>query len=616
MSGIDRPRRALGALAATMAALHAPCARAQDAARADEARTSWTGLFRDVRFTPGPVRWNGDLTMEYREQRFTGQESQRAFVLAGNWAGASYVHQPWLAQVSANLGFVTALAPSGGERASTALTGGASVVVFPQSRFPFEATLALTDSRASEPATGADYTSLVASARQSWRISSDAQVSARLDRSVLDGAALGRDVLDVAQASFSGRRGDHALAADAFWSANGGGASRVENRIRRGSAQHTYQPAENLGVDTLATYNWQEVRAKGGAFEGGVAGRFAQLASFATWRPDEDHPLHDPKRPLVATGGLRLDAAGFEAGSTDAEALGASAAGGLTYTPAPHTLLSASASVTGRRADGGASQVFTGLNANASYDPPPSRRERYGYGWRVSGALSSATGGEAARQSASAVASHQATGEFEPAAASLLTLAFGQGLGAGANTRDESYVSLSHHAQATWTLPGEATSHTYASIGVSDARSWGTPQSGFLLANLQLSRQAPVNALSHWSANLTVQGSRRRGEPSAASAASYDSGLDVTVSGSASYHHRRAFGVPRLAFAATYTANQSQQQSRAEGNLQAPPRQETNALDARFEYRIGRLHARLVLRSASMDGKRSTGLYLRATRQF
>lgn len=610
------PRRALCALAAAMAAIFAGPAHGQGASAPDaEAAGSWTALFRDVRFTLGPPRWNGDLTMEYREQRFPGQDAQRAFVLSGNWAASSYVHQPWLAQVSANLGFV-ATAASAGEGSSGSLTGGGSIVVFPQSRFPFEASIAVNDSRASELSPGADYTSLLASARQSYRMSRDAQVSVRVDHSVFEGATLGRDVLDVAQANFSGRWDAHSVTADGFWSANTGGASRVENRIRRANGQHSYLPSDNLAVDTLATYNWQQVRARASALEAGVAGRFGQLASYATWRPGEEHPLYDPTRPLFVTGALRLTTVGFEAGSASADALALNASGGFTYGVAPATLVSVSGSIAGARTDRGATQLFTGLNANGSYDPPPLRLGRYGLSWRLSGGAASATGGEAARQSAFALASYQLTGDFVPAAASLLTMSFGQGLGTSANTRHESAVSLSNHLQATWTVAGSATSQTYVSALVSDARSWGTPETGFVLANLQLTRQAPVNALSYWSANLTVQGTRQRGEPSSATTTAFDTGLNVSTYGSVSYYHRRAFGVPRLGFSATYTANQSQLQSRAEGNLQAPPRQEGDVLDARFEYRVGRLDMRLVLRSASVDGRRNNGLYLRATRYF
>ena len=608
----------MGALAAAIAALYAPASHAQAApGEPAEEKASWTALFRDVSFTLGPVRWNGDLTMEYNQQRFSGQDRQRVFALSGNVTGSSYVHQPWLAQVSANLGFVATAAGRGGDGSSAALTGGASVVVFPQSRFPFEGSISLNDSRAFDESTAADYMRFLATARQSYRFANDSQVSLRLDHNVVDGPTLGRDVLDVAQATFSGRRGDHTLTADGFVSANTGGASHVENRIRRANAQHTYIPSDNLNVDTLATYNWQEVRAKAaGGFEGGVAGRFAQLASYATWRPDEESRFYNADRPLIATGGVRLTAVGLEAGAATADAVSASATAGVTFGIAKYTLLSANGSLTEAHTSGGRTEFFTGLNANASYDPPPLRFGRYGYSWRLSGGGASATGGDAGRQSIFALASHQVVGDFVPAAESALTLTFGQGLGTAANTRDESSVSLSNHFQATWTLPGATTSQTYASISVSDSRSWGNPETGFLLTNLQLTRQAPIDALSYWSANLTVQGSRQRGEPSSATTVPFDTGFNVSVFGSASYHHRRVFGVPRLSFSATYTGNQSQLQSRAEGNLQAPPKQEGNVLDARFEYRVGRLDSRLVFRSATIDGRRSTGVYLRATRYF
>ena len=114
-----------------------------------------------------------------------------------------------------------------------------------------------------------------------------------------------------------------------------------------------------------------------------------------------------------------------------------------------------------------------------------------------------------------------------------------------------------------------------------------------------------------------MQGTRQRGEPSlTTTTTSYDTGFTVSTYGSVSYQHRRVFGVPRLRFIASYTANQSQVQTRAEGDISAEPRQTGNSLDARLEYRIGKLDARLLLRSAAIEGRRGTGLYFRVTRTF
>jgi hypothetical protein len=611
---IENRRRPLASLAGIVGLAFASAAHGQAGATADPA-PGWNALFRDVRFTLGPVRWKGDVSAEFRSQSYADQPGQRGFVESGNVAMSSYIHQPWFAQVSATLGFVATQVAGSGEGRSAALTGGAHVTVFPLSRFPFEATLNVTDSRANGESLGADFRNVLVGVRQSYRFANDAQVNARLDHSQVSGAALGDDVLDVAAVNFSARRDEHNVAADGFLSRNTGGSRGFETNIRRLNAQHGYVPSDNLTIDTMATYDWQETRPRNGG--GALAGRFAQLASYGTWRPAEDGPLYDERHPLMVTGGLRLAAVGFETGSSSADAIGASGSAGLTYLLAPFTSLNASGSLsrlTGERAGSGLSST---LAANVSYDPPPLRWSQYAYSWRLSGGANAATGGELDRSSLTAQVNHQVSREFAPFGRSLLTLTFGQGLGATATTTHEDGVSISNSLQATWRLPGESNGQVYFGLGLADSRSYGTPETGFQLVNLQLTSQAPVNALSFVAANLTLQGTRQRGEPSrTTTTTSYDTGFTVSTYGSVSYQHRRAFGVPRLRFIASYTGNQSRVQTRAEGDITAEPRQTGNALDARLEYRIGKLDARLLLRSAAIEGRRGTGLYFRVTRTF
>ena len=612
MNGLLPSHRPLAGLAAASGLLLASAACAQaPPLEGERDAASWMALFRDVRFTFGPARWRGDFTSEFRMQRAPDQGTQRAFVESANVSVASYIYQPWLAQVNANLGLVWSAAGGSESERTTGITGGASIAIFPASRFPAEATLAVSDSRTSDASDGADYRTVLMGLRQSYRMANDSLLSGRLERSTVSGTAFGRDVLGVASAAYSRRQGPHAFSGDGFWSTNTGSAA--ETRILRVAGQHSYAPADNLNVETLASYNWQEVEQAAGP-RSALGSRFGQLATFATWRPEEGEPLYDEKHPMLVTGGLRATLVGLEAGAATADAVALSGAAGMSYELSPALRLYGNGSVTHASGGNGAG-FFSSLAANAAYDPPPLRRGPYAYSWRLSGGAAAATGEDADRSTLFAQASHQGTREVAILDRSMLTLTLGQGLGGIASTRDESAVTLGHNVQATWTTSGGA-AQTYASLGLADARSFGTPRSQFQLANLQITRQAPIDALSYWSANLTVQGSRQSGEASAMSATAYDTGFNVSTYGSLSYQHRRFLNVPRLRFTASYTAGRSQPQSRAEGDTQAAPNQVADAFDARLEYRIGRLDTRLVVRSAVVDGRRNSGIYLRATRYF
>lgn len=623
MNGSEIRSRVLQGLLAAggLAFAHAALAQAPVApspAAGGVARTDWMELFRDVRFTLGPVLWRGEMTTEFRAFRHHDQPAQRAFSEIANFSVASYIYQPWFAQVSGNLGAAWSSAGGATRGRSTALTGGGSISVFPSSRFPFEVSLAVGDSRASETVVDADFRSVLAGVRQSYRAADDTtQVTARLDRSEITGSRIGRDVLDVATATVSRRIGSHGMSADGFLSANSGSASGSATRIRRLNGVHSYVPAENLSVETMATYNWQEVEQGLGPFSGAIAGRVAQLASLATWRPDEGEPLHDEKHPMLVTAGLRLAAIGFEQGRSSADAISVNGSAGVSYEIDPLTRVNASGSLTRAISPAASRAMLAALNANVTYDPPPLRFAGNAYGWRLSGGAMATTGGELDQQTVFAQGNHQISRDMSFTQDSLLTVTIGQGLRGSLGTGDAGGLALSHNAQATWTLLGEAATQTYVALSAADARNYATPGSMFQMVNLQLTRQAPINALSYWSANLTVQGSRQRDDAVQAGApASHDTGLNVSTYGSLSYQHRRLFGVPRLTMSATFTANQSQLESRAQGDLTAPVQALGNSFDARLEYRIGKLDARLVLRSAEVDGRRNTGLYVRVTRNF
>lgn len=594
------------------------------------------GLFRGLSLTLGPVRWRASLTSEYRVQMPPSGPATRGFTEFGTLNAASYVFQPWFAQLSANLGFVRN-SSSGSEseqRKSTSLTGGGSVSLFPASRFPFSATYSVSDSRTSGENIGADYRSTQMGLRQSYRALDGTQYSVNFERSELTSAAIGKDVLNVFGASVSGRSGVQSYNVDGHWSDNTGGADGTQSSLARLSGRHSYVPASNLNVETLATYQRQEFEQTTASLRRAFANRFVQLATFATWRPEEDEPLYDEKHPMLIAGGLRLTAIGSEQDAGSTENLSVSGSLGLNYTINPLTRLSASASVTQAGTTGGAGGLSSSQTASISYTPPPILLRDYTYTWNLSGAGSNSTGGGQGQQSLFTQASHQVSRNIALAERSQIAFSFGQGVGVnlasggsgvnlapggtGVNLATAGNgLSLTHNAQASWSLLGETAGQTYVSLSASDARSFGATRNEFQIVNLQATRQAPLNALSFWTANLTLQGSRQRTESTAGAAtASADGGFNFSTFGSVTYQHRRAFGVPRLRLFASYIANQAQLQSRAQGDIDAPRQAVSDALEARLEYQIGKVDARLTFRSATVEGRRDTLLFLRVTRQF
>lgn len=605
-------------------------ASSADAPPQAQAGTDDEGLFRGLSLTLGPIRWRANLTSEFRLQQPPEGPVARQFTELGTLNAASYIFQPWFAQLSANLGFVRGSSGGGAadENKSFSLTGGGSLSLFPMSRFPFSAAYSVSDSRASGENTGADYRNTQLSLRQSYRTADQIQYSASFERSELSGATIARDVLSVFGASVSARPGAHAFEVIGHWSGNTGGADGTRSSVARLNGRHGYFPASNLNVETLASYQRQEMEQSTVSLRRSLSNRFVQLATFASWRPQEDEPLYDEKHPLHLVGGLRLSAIGSEQDTNSTENLSVNGSLGLTYAINPFTQLSANASLTQSRVGGAASSLSSSQSVSVTYSPLPIPLREYTYGWNLSGGGSNATGGGLGRQVLFTQASHQVSRNIALAERSQITFSVSQGAGvslvsggsglaSGPRGAGGNGLSLTHNAQATWSHIGETATQTYVSASASDARNFGDTRAEFQLLNVQATRQAPLSALSFWTANLTVQGSRQRADPTAgvANPVSGD-GFRFTTFGSVSYQHRRAFGVPRLRLFASYIANQSPLISRAQGDIDAPRQSVSDALEARLEYQIGKVDARLTFRSAVVEGRRDSVLFLRVTRQF
>lgn len=588
-------------------------------------------LLSSVDLTLGPVRWRGVLTDEYRLQRATNGQRNSGFVTSGNVSAASYVFQPWFAQLRGGIGFVRSTA-SGGDRndnKSLSLTGDAGVRLFPASRFPFDASFAVSDSRASGEITGSDFRTTRVGLRQGYRALDGSQYVARYERSAISGTTFGNDVLDVVEATYSKRFGAQAVEASGNHSSNTGGANGTQSDLTRLSGRHTYAPASNLNVETLASYNRNDFAQNTFRLRNVFSTRFVQVASFANWRPIEGEPLYDERHPIAFTGGLRYSGVASEHDGTPTQNQSASASAGVSYTLGPATRLSAGATVsqTFAAAGAGGGILSTSQTATISHSPAPVPLGSFLYSWNLGGGASNSTGGggsaangapsaTTSQQSVSAQGGHNVTRIFQLSPRSSLTFSASQSAGTMFSTGG-STQTLTHSATAYWSLLGDTAALGYLSLSASDSRTFGDTRGGFQLINLQATRQAPSGPLSFWTANLTVQGSRQHLESTVPGASAGNSaGFVFSTTGSVTYQHQRFLGVPRLRLFASYTANQAQLQSRALGDLDAPRELVTGALDARLDYQVGKVEARLSFRTANVDHRRNSLLFLRVTRNF
>lgn len=594
------PRKQAAALALAAAAF-AACGAALGGE--EEAQGGW---FRGVRMELAPLRWSGSIGSELRRQRSSGQEATLTRLDLANVNAATYLWQPWFAQLRGGLGVLRSSHAGGADTPhsrSDSLTGEAALSVFPLSRFPFDAHASVTDSRASGEFTTNDFRTTRYGVRQGYRTPDETtSYSARLERSTLTSAAFAPDTLDVMEAAMSRRIGAHQVELNGGLSHNRGGAGGSETRLARGSARHAFNPGSNLSVESLGSVHDTEARA---AQSGAFGSRFMQVTSFATWRPEQGEPLYNAARPAVFTASARLYSLAAEAGEASSESTTANASLGASYTLDARTRLNANANVTHTAAAAG-DTLFTAQSLAMIYTPEPRPLGAFVYSWNATGSfVNSTASGEGARQLYLAQASHGLTRAIPAGEAAQLSLVLGQGAGVSLDAAGDS-ATLTHNAAANWSA-GNGGGQTYVGLSAADSRVSGASSGAFQLVNLQASRQQPLSGVSYWTGNLTVQGTRQQPGPEK---------FDWTTSGSLSYLHQRAFGVARLRFTGTYTANLQQLASRSEGDLEAPREFTSRAAEGRFDYAIGKLELRLSARSAVVAGTRNSLVFLRAVRHF
>ena len=561
-----------------------------------------------------PIRWGGSTTTEMRalqvgDQRMRFQQVEHAVVRA-----ASYIWQPWFAQVSGGLGLLTAQERGGGggsasdtsaKASSNAITANATLALFPVSRFPLNGYFERSDSRASGEMTQNDSTNTRFGLRQSYTpADGQSSYSGTFDRSVLESPLFGRDTVNAFTLSANRTFGAQSVDLTGGHTSNTRSNTGESTRLTRLYTRHRYQPRSTLSVESLATATGSEFNLTSPSGPQENRARFLQASSFATWRPDEDSPLS-------VTGGARAFHALTENNGVAGDILTLSGNVAASYALTRNTTLGGSAVFT-HVASGEASDLFTSQNASLTHVAEPFDLRGFLYTWNAAvnagNNTSTLTGG---RQNIGGQLGHSVTRGYAINDVSLVSVNFGQNVNSTYDTVTAHSTTLSHNAGITWRYtPSAATTTGFASLLAADSRTSGHNQNQFQLLNAQASGQIQFSRHAFAAANLTVQ-AVRQSTPLTASA-----GFNWSTSGNLSYQHVRAFDVPRLRYFALYSANQSQLTSRLQGDVEAKREQVSQSFEQRFDWNVGRIELRASMRVAMVDGRRNTLIYFRLGRQF
>lgn len=573
-----------------------------------------------IRWQLAPVVWGGDLGYEARMTRNQGQGNTFEQLVIGNVHGRSYVWQPWFVQVRGGLGVVlsrlnTSGNGNGSDQQPVSLTGNVGLTVFPVSRFPFDLSYEITDSRTNGDIASADYTSERFSVRQSYTTPSGGTfMSARYDRSVLESDTFGRDRLDSIEANLSHTLGHHNLQFDLGHSLNERDRTAERTSIERASFRDSYRPNALTSVETQAYVNATDYDPGSTGSASSTGTRTSQLTSFATWRPSEVSKLY-------FTGSLRALALENDNADERSKATALNGSLGVNYQYNDATRFLGNLSLSESKS-GDTRTLSSAESIGVSYTPAFKPLGKYLFSWSASGSVANqTTSDEDSRQAVSSGLGYNLLRNFEPSGSAQTSASFGQTVSTTYDTESGTQLGLTTSAGLSWSRSSDSGMLDYASATASDSRTWGDLKSEFQMLNIQATRQSMINAQSSWSGNLTVQFARQRlsadSDEGALIAAIEDSrSRALTYSVNLNYQHQRAFGIRNLRFLALATANSHQLESRRAGDINAPLERIDNAFELRFDYLIGRLLMRLSARTAEIDGRRQEQIFFRVTRYF
>lgn len=576
-----------------------------------------------------PIRWGGSVSVGLRQSTNDNGNSSTNQVYTGQLRASSYVLKPYIALVSGDFSLTSIRSRSGESDAAsnnligTSITGSGSINVFPQSRFPFQASISLSDSRSEGSFNDSNTESKRLALRQDYRPPvGEWTLSTGYDRSMLTGD-FGTDTVDRLYGQLNSRLDRHSfnLAADLTHSQWENGTFDAFYT----TASHSVGYDSGLSITNFASLVAQRSRSE---TEDGVGlnSRVGsmQLYSAASWYP------RDSK--LRGTGTLRYFRIDNDSGALSGPTQTLAADINAGYQVNENFNLSGGIGFISDLE--GDSRFQQNGNLGANYAGDPIRLGEFTYTWSTSASLGNNYGSDGrSAQSLGASIGHSLSRYWSFTEGTVLNLQLGQNVGSGRSFGGNDTVSpttLSSNASLSLSANSGSSLNGYLSASFSDSRTRGETESTFQLLNLQLSGNWRINGWSSLNSNLTWQASRQESSSNEPIAITDEFGRlilidnsrrteNYSLSGSAGYSNSRFMGIRRLGYRLDFRANTGgSRTSRRFGDPDGlrPEDEATVDLEQSLMYRIGRLDTELQHRITEVQGRRNQSIFVRATRAF
>lgn len=580
-----------------------------------------------------PIAWIGSVSYDLRSHRGGGEGSSLTHLVTGSLGLKTYVYQPWLAVVSGNVGITNSWSrdsrggdgtgPFGTDASlhetirgrEQFLTGNASLNLFPQSRFPFEAHFERADSRINSGlASTFDFQTTSWGFSQRYRpLAARWNATGGFEHREQSGAGF-RASQDSLTSDFNNSWKHNDLNLGASLSRARTQGTDDDSRFTSLVGRHSYVPSTELSVNSTA--NW--TRTQEGAAAAQADLNVLQFSSVGMMR-------RGPKLSLTGSARALLLREEFTGAGVDTGGLSL----GANYEFSPQLRLTANGGVNATRSGDAVSSVFSG-SVGAAYQGDTRQIAGARYDWFTSGTLGGAlnqASDSASEQQAnlSLQLGHTVARSWRTGEQSNLSLSGGQTLSwsdSRSSGRDEAdhaggsrgfgaSTSLLNTVGLTWQSTGNGRT-VYARTSYNDSIEFQS-RDRFQLFNAQLSGNLEIDNRRSLTGDLTFQHTRQ----STGLVLDGEAGGRATTTGASgeiSYQHQRLFGFPRLRFISRLKL--AQDVLKQPGTLLTLPDRETRLWENRLDWSVGRLDAQVIVRFSQVDGRGRQSIMFRVQRSF
>ncbi|HEX8961955.1 MAG TPA: hypothetical protein VF801_03040 [Rhodocyclaceae bacterium] len=586
-----------------------------------------------------PIKWWGSTGSRLMKTWANSTPGATGSIQDVQLNASSYIWQPWFALVNGGFGLNSTGSKSYQTKdKSLSVTGSGNLVLFPQSRFPFQGSFTVADSRTDADLIGTSaYTSSTLYASQSYSpLGGGGHYNVDFTRSEMNGEIYGKDVQDSLSATGNQDIGDHHLQVNAVDTSDSRKAAADRSEVRTATLRDDFSSPENfLTVNSLASISQSDMLYS--STQSNVS--FLQAMSFGTWRPDEDSPWLVSATARVYGSDVSNATASLR-NTSKSDGYGASV--GASYDWSKNLRFNGSGNL--NVSDVAAAQA---LSANGTLggayisDPIPLGEFRYTWSAAANGGASFARARDANTAGATSSGtqftesgSQTLTRDFTLSTTSRLSTRLVEALNlrqsnsaALGTTRSTDYFGLQHTAGLSWMMFTEDF-RFMASTSVSDARSSGAVSDQI---NGQLSVDGNTGRNSSISGSISAQKTIQHSDiPLASSPASLAPGSplpSITTFGvmqnqatsfnaDITYINAKAFNIPRLRFKSILRGNNMLTDSRFNGAVGEPVENVQASWDNLLSYPIGNLLFSAEFRIARVSGRNNELIFFSMRRQL